>query len=210
MSPAQVASTACTEDTSLRWGREEKPKKAFLLHDCGQHKAPLSNLLVPGRGALRGGHGVAMPRAGGSRQGDAHALPDRARPAPRGASRRPLSACNPAQARSGGQRPARAVGWAPAVPGADRQAVVVRPSRPRAAQRPGAEREEPREEERAAGQRQQHRCGCECGRSLRSVLGAGGSAARPALPISNLLPLRPAAATRAPPALAASPRRSPA
>lgn len=35
MSPAPVASTACTEDTSLRWGREEKAKKEFLLQDCG-------------------------------------------------------------------------------------------------------------------------------------------------------------------------------
>lgn len=55
------------------------------------------------------------------------------------------------------------------VPGADRQAVVLCPSGPRAAQHPDAEREEPWEEERAAGQRQQHGCGCECGRSLRAA-----------------------------------------
>lgn len=74
MSPAPVASTACTEDTSLRWGREEKAKKAFLLQDCGQHKAPLSNLPLPGS------HGVAMPQVGAA-GGEKH-TPFPTRPAP--------------------------------------------------------------------------------------------------------------------------------
>lgn len=86
MSPAPVASTACTEDTNLRWGREEKPKKA-LVQDYGQHKARLSNLPFQGRGALQSGHGAAMPRAraaGGRRT--LPVLPAQARGAPRGAS----------------------------------------------------------------------------------------------------------------------------
>lgn len=111
MSPAPVASTACTEDTSLRWGREEKSKKAFLVQNYGQHKARLSNFPFPGRGALQGGHGAAMPRAkaaGGRRT--LPVLPAQARRAPRGASRRPLPARSPAQVRSRGQHPAGAGG----------------------------------------------------------------------------------------------------
>lgn len=203
MSPAPVASTACTEDTSLRWGGEEKPKKAFLLQDYRQHKARLSNLHFPGRGALQGGHGAAMSRAraaGG--RGTLPALPAQAHRAPRSASRRPFPARTPTQVLGGGLRPAGG-GMGYLVPTV-RQSSSVHPGRKRrsaqllSAKSPG-KKSAPLASVSSMDAGVAARCAA-----------CSGLAAWPALPISNLHRPRPAAATRAPPALAASPRRSPA
>lgn len=113
----------------------------------------------------------------------------------------------------------RAMARARPVPGADHHAVVVGPGGPRAPQPPGADPEEPREEERAPGQRQQH--GCSGSAALLGALGVARSAPRarlgdwrgPPAPTSTLrppLPSRPAAtlaaAGRWPGARGATPR----
>lgn len=74
VSPAQVASTACTEDTNLRWGREEKPKKAFLLQDYGQHKARTPTCLSRAEAPSRAAMAPRCPEQG-QRAGVAHSLP---------------------------------------------------------------------------------------------------------------------------------------
>lgn len=250
--PDPVASTACTEETSLTCDRKEKEKK--------KKSSPVDSIKPRG-------FNLPLPEA-------ASAVRERARPPPRSRPRSswqtstssfppgpdprgrppillplalppertpgssessgqrpggarhqggsPLASCRPPFPPSARRRGGRRRGGSPRgragggggrrgpaspVPGADHHAVRVAPWGPRAPQRPGAECEEPREEERAPGQRQQHGCSGVGGRARRPRLGSGRLRATPdwRSPPAPISTLRPPSPPRSRPRPAATP-----